>query len=87
MGFSAFEFRPIRSFRYMEGYLVWRVQETLREETFCFRPLGSRASKFGCAVKTYAISAIINNKTCYTGRLLSVRVVTGSAVGTPDSVL
>jgi len=27
MGFSKFEFRPIVSFRYIEGYLVWRVQK------------------------------------------------------------
>ena len=27
MGFSEFEFRPMGSFRYIRGYLVWRVQE------------------------------------------------------------
>jgi hypothetical protein len=27
MGFSRFEFRPIGSFQYIEGYLVWTVQK------------------------------------------------------------
>jgi hypothetical protein len=27
MGFSKFEFRPIGSFLYIEGYLVWKLQE------------------------------------------------------------
>jgi len=27
MGFSKFEFQPIESLQYVEGYLVWTVQE------------------------------------------------------------
>jgi len=33
MGFSKFEFRSIGSLRYIEGYLVWRVQNKQARNT------------------------------------------------------
>jgi len=33
MGFSKFEFRPIKSSRYIEGHLAWRVQKKLAGDT------------------------------------------------------
>jgi len=34
MGYSKFEFRPIGSFRYIEGYLIWRVKKQARDTLF-----------------------------------------------------
>jgi len=69
MGFSKFEFRPIGSFRYIEGYLVWRVQKKQVRNTL-FWTNGVTTSKFECAVKTYKVSATINCKAYYKNRLL-----------------
>jgi len=33
MRFSKFEFRPIGSFRYIQGYLVWTVQKKQARDT------------------------------------------------------
>jgi len=33
MRFSKFEFKPIGSFQYTEGYLVWKVQKKQARET------------------------------------------------------
>jgi len=33
MGFSKFQLRPIESFQYIEGYLVWTVQKKQARDT------------------------------------------------------
>jgi len=58
MGLSKFEFRQIGSFRYIEGYLVWRVQKKQARNTLAWTA-GGHACKFGRAVKTCKISTII----------------------------
>ena len=58
MGFSEFEFRQIGSVRYIEGYLVWRVQKQQARNTL-FLTVGGHACEFGCSVKTYRTSTMI----------------------------
>jgi len=69
MGLSEFEFRPIGSFRYIEGYLVWRLQKKQARDTL-FQIAGVARLKLGCSIKTYKILAIINSKAYYTNGLL-----------------
>ena len=57
MGYSKFEFRPIGSFRYIEGYLVWRVQTQVRNAVFWIDKVTRR--KFEFAVKNFISKTIV----------------------------
>ena len=76
MGFSKFEFPPMGSFRYLGGYLVWRVQEKQAWLSLLWT-VGRDACKFGCSAKTYKISAVTHCETYYTN---TIRVISQSAV-------
>jgi hypothetical protein len=88
IGFSKFEFRPTGSFRYTEGYLVWRLQNKQAwNGTLSFGPMESQASKFGTSVKTYKGLATINSKAYLQIDYCQSSVITQSAMDTPDNVL
>jgi hypothetical protein len=48
---------------------------------------GVATSKFECAVKTHKVSTTINCKAYYKIDYCNLRVITQSAVDTPDNVL
>jgi len=76
MGIPKFEFRPMGSFRYIGGYLVWRVQEKQAWLSLLWT-VGSDACKFGRSAKTYRISAVTHSEAYYTN---TNRVISQSAV-------
>ena len=75
MGFSNFEFRPMGSFWYRGGYLVWRVQE--KQRGCLLWTVGRDACKFECSAKTYNISAVTHYEVYYTN---TTRVISQIAV-------
>jgi len=75
MGFSKFEFRPVGSFRYIGGYLFWRVQEKHRGSLLW--TVGRGACEFGCCAKSYKIMALTHSEAYYTN---TSRVISQSAV-------
>ena len=81
MGFSKFEFRPVGTFRYIEGYLVWRVQKE-QAGGHSVRLLEPRACKFGCCVRTFIFSATFQLQMVCTNRSVQSLAFVTSAVVT-----
>ena len=69
-----------------KGVFGLESAEEASEEVF-FGPMESKASKFGYSVKTYKVSATINCKHIIQRDYCNLRVITQSAVDTPDNVL
>jgi hypothetical protein len=58
MGISKFEFRPIESFRYLEGFLVWKVREMRTGDTLLFATVDVGSTKVAIIGNNVNSSAI-----------------------------